>query len=96
MLKSRNLIICVGDSITQGVGADKYFAEILNDAINSPYYHTKRFAKSGTTALKDTDVSFRDTDNYYNAIRESPEIVTIMFGTNDVHGEDRWNEELYR
>ena len=81
-------ILCIGDSITQGVGvSDAYYHAypaqlerlLWKDAL------VLNLGVSGKTLRSDLTDSYRNTGSYKRALKLAPEsdIITIMLGTND-------------
>lgn len=85
-------ISCVGDSITAGVCSDTThgYPAVLQTLLGSNF-SVSNFGDSGRTMLKnglcgppaDGDCAYWDTETYPLALNSTPDIVTIMFGTND-------------
>ena len=98
-------IVCVGDSITKGylrrdepdeVYTNETWPFRLAGMINNhDKYEVLTFAHGGKCAQKNRDCSFWDTDEYYQAVQSKPDIVTLMFGTNDAYM-SYWDEKQYR
>ena len=86
-------IACVGDSITQGVGAGKgnswpsQLQEMLGDA-----WTVGNFGVSGRTLLKKGDHPYWKEKAYQNALGFKPDVVIIMLGTNDTKPQN-WKHE---
>jgi lysophospholipase L1-like esterase len=83
---SKIVVACVGDSITAGYGlsnpgADSYPAQL--QAILGSAYSVQNYGLSGATVLKQSDYTYWNTSAYRNSTRSNPNIVVIMFGTND-------------
>jgi acyl-CoA thioesterase-1 len=79
-------VACVGDSITAGYGlsnsgTQSYPAQL--QAMLGSGYRVGNYGLSGATALKRSDNSYWNTSTYRAGINSSPNIVVIMFGTND-------------
>ena len=77
-------IACVGDSITQGVGAksgQSYPAQL--QALLGDGYKVGNFGVSGRTLLKQGDFPYWKENKYKAALAMEPAIVIIMLGTND-------------
>ena len=77
-------IACVGDSITQGVGAksgQSYPAQL--QALLGDGYQVGNFGVSGRTLLKQGDFPYWKEKKYQAALAMEPAIVVIMLGTND-------------
>jgi lysophospholipase L1-like esterase len=77
-------ITCVGDSITQGVGAKKgkswpaQLQEILGDK-----WSVKNFGLSGTTLMNSGDNPYQKSPQFKGAKKNPADVVIIMLGTND-------------
>lgn len=77
-------VACVGDSITQGVGADpgkSYPAQL--QALLGPGYKVGNFGVSGRTLLSKGDHPYVKERRYQEALAFGPDVVVIMLGTND-------------
>jgi len=77
-------VACVGDSITQGVGAksgQSYPAQL--QALLGDGYKVGNFGVSGRTLLKQGDFPYWRENKYKAALAMEPAIVIIMLGTND-------------
>ena len=77
-------VACVGDSITQGVGAQNgksYPAQL--QALLGEGYKVGNFGVSGRTLLAKGDFPYRKEKKYEAALAMEPDIVVIMLGTND-------------
>lgn len=79
------IVACVGDSITQGVGAsssaNNYPAQLQEMLGN--HYLVQNCGVSGTTLLKEGDSPYTNQGQYQNSCDCDPNIVIIMLGTND-------------
>jgi lysophospholipase L1-like esterase len=77
-------VACIGDSITQGVGAAKgksypsQLQEMLGDR-----WKVGNFGVSGRTLLKKGDHPYWIEKAYQDALAYEPDVVIIMLGTND-------------
>lgn len=84
-VKSPIVYVALGDSLTAGVGLNKY-----EDSY--PYLLAQRFGKSyRAVTLKDRAIPGTRTENLLNkllpaAIKDNPDIVTVLIGINDIHG----------
>lgn len=82
--KERIKLACVGDSITQGVGASAgmswpdQLAKMLGDK-----WQIGNFGVSGTTLLNNGDHPYQKTDAFKKAREFQPDGVVIILGTND-------------
>ena len=77
-------VACVGDSITQGAGAQSgqsYPAQL--QALLGDGYKVGNFGVSGRTLLKKGDFPYWKEKKYQDALAMEPAIVVIMLGTND-------------
>ena len=77
-------VACVGDSITQGVGADKgksYPSQL--QALLGDTHKVGNFGVSGRTLLSKGDKPYIKEKAYQDALAMEPDIVIIMLGTND-------------
>ena len=77
-------LACVGDSITQGVGASQGHAypHLLKTMLGDQW-EVRNFGLSGTTLLKNGDVSYWKCKQFTDATAFVPDVVTIALGTND-------------
>lgn len=77
-------VACIGDSITQGVGAEKgqSYPSQLQAMLGDPW-KVGNFGVSGRTLLKKGDHPYWNEKAYQNALASSPDVVVIMLGTND-------------
>jgi acyl-CoA thioesterase I len=77
-------VACIGDSITQGVGAAKgqsYPSQL--QAMLGDKWKVGNFGVSGRTLLKKGDHPYWIEKAYQNALKFEPDVVIIMLGTND-------------
>ena len=77
-------VACVGDSITQGVGAQKgksYPAQL--QGLLGEGYQVGNFGVSARTLLRKGDFPYWNEKKYQDALAMEPAIVVIMLGTND-------------
>lgn len=77
-------VACIGDSITQGVGAErgKSYPDQLQ-ALLGDKYKVGNFGVSARTLLQKGDFPYRKEKKYQDALLMKPNIVIIMLGTND-------------
>ncbi len=78
-------VACIGDSITHGgynkeIGTD--YPKILNDLLGEEF-ETVNYGVSGATLIDHEFNSYIRSDEYYRALKYSPDIVIIKLGTND-------------
>lgn len=79
-------IACVGDSITYGSGIKGWpknsYPYKLNSLLGQKYL-VNNFGHSGRTAMYDGDYPYTADKLYRKSLEYNPDIVIIMFGTND-------------
>eukprot|EP00475_Leptophrys_vorax_P005003 TRINITY_DN1300_c0_g1_i1.p1 TRINITY_DN1300_c0_g1~~TRINITY_DN1300_c0_g1_i1.p1 ORF type:complete len:442 (-),score=110.56 TRINITY_DN1300_c0_g1_i1:142-1467(-) len=78
-------IVCVGDSITAGHGSTDQthaYPEVLGTLLG-PDFEVLNLGVGGKTMMKTADGPYWDTDAYQQFLKTTPDIVTIMMGTND-------------
>ncbi len=79
-------IACIGNSITQGVGAKNQYQDgypgILAQWLGKGY-DVRNFGYSGRTMLMKGDRPYMKEQKYKDALAFCPDIVTIKLGTND-------------
>jgi len=86
-------VACIGDSITQGVGAAKgesYPAQ-LQEMLGAGWT-VGNFGVSGRTLLKKGDHPYWKEGAYKKALEFNPDVVIIMLGTNDTKPQN-WKHE---
>ena len=96
---AKTKIAAVGDSITQGsCSSDKsthsypvQLANMLTHRDGTSDYEVVNFGVSGRTALRKGDYPYWAEQKYKEALDFQPDIVIIMFGTNDCKTY-QWNE----
>jgi lysophospholipase L1-like esterase len=77
--------VAIGDSLTAGVGVDSY-------ANSYPYQFAQKISQKGTQVILKTEAvpGARSTDIVHNfldsTIEKKPDVVTLLVGINDVHG----------
>lgn len=74
-------VACVGDSNTEGFD-DKNYPAVLAELLDEEYVVTN-YGASGKTAMHGISASYDSTEKYKQSVSGSPDIVVIMFGTND-------------
>jgi lysophospholipase L1-like esterase len=77
-------LACVGDSITQGVGAEK--GKSWPDQIQAMLgekWQVRNFGVSGSTLLNSGDKPYQKEGAFKRAIEFAPDVVVIILGTND-------------
>jgi acyl-CoA thioesterase I len=82
--KSPVKVACIGDSITQGTGAEvgqSYPSQL--QAFCGDEWKVGNFGVSGRTLLKKGDSPYWKENAYQEALKSEPDVVVIMLGTND-------------
>ena len=98
-LTSRKVIACVGDSITEGLGASDpslmSYPAILQRHPGFHHYIVKNFGVSAYCASKHAGrFSYWRHPRYKAAMESNPAIVIIQLGTNDAHRK-YWREATF-
>ena len=77
-------VACIGDSITEGVGAErgKSYPSQLQEMLGDKWL-AGNFGVSGRTLLKKGDFPYWNEAKYQDALKSEPDVVIIMLGTND-------------
>ncbi len=76
-------VACVGDSITEGAGLGVNTYPATLGRLLGTNYSVRNFGVSGTTLLRKGDMPYWNQGAFRTATNSSPDIVTIMLGTND-------------
>jgi len=95
-------IACVGDSLTEGYGyanaKNESYPVQLKNIIDKSNVEVKNFGKSNKTAMH-TELNqaktldpYKETDEYKDSLVFNPDIVVIMFGTNDIKNQN-WDKK---
>lgn len=86
-------VACIGDSITQGVGAQggKSYPSQLQAMLGASW-QVGNFGVSGRTLLKKGDHPYWKEGAYQKSLEFKPDVVIIMLGTNDTKGQN-WKHE---
>lgn len=81
-----NLLICDGDSLTQGSqnGATPY-PTILQDSLNPEYWDMRNFGVAGQTLVNMLSDVTSQVDTWYNSLRPKKTVI-CWGGTNDIVG----------
>ena len=80
----RQIVACVGDSITQGVGAERgqsWPAQAQRTL--GEKWQVQNFGLSGTTLMNSGNKPYQKSKQFKAALSSNPDIVVIMLGTND-------------
>ncbi len=79
-------VACVGDSITYGMGVKNWYKnsypKVLGQLLGAGY-DVRNFGVSGRTAMATGDNPYVETGRYQASLDFQPNIVVVMFGTND-------------
>lgn len=77
-------VVCIGDSITEGIGADegKSYPSQLQELLG-PKWEVLNCGLSGRTLLRKGDFPYWVEDAFTRAKDFKPDVVVIMLGTND-------------
>jgi lysophospholipase L1-like esterase len=86
-------VACIGDSITEGAGADKgkSWPEQLQGLLGKSW-QVMNFGLGGRTLLKHGDCPYWKEKIYQDALDSKPDVVIIMLGTNDTKPQN-WKHE---
>ena len=80
----RQIVACVGDSITQGVGAERGQAWPAHaQKTLGEKWQVQNFGLSGTTLMNSGNKPYQKSKQFKAALSSNPDIVVIMLGTND-------------
>ena len=77
-------VACIGDSITEGVGAErgKSYPSQLQEMLGDKWL-VGNFGVSGRTLLKKGDFPYWNEAKYQDSLKSEPDVVIIMLCTND-------------
>lgn len=85
--EKKHRIICVGDSLTEGVGAssESYaYPALLEDMLNDKKkYEVYNLGRRSRTASKGGEASYWDDPYYQQALESQADTVILMLGTAD-------------
>lgn len=86
-------VACVGDSITQGAGAEqgKAYPAQLQEMLGDKW-KISNFGVSGRTLMDSGDHPYMKEKTYQNALASEPDVVVIMLGTNDTKPQN-WDKK---
>ena len=86
-------VACIGDSITEGAGAEKgkSWPEQLQRLLGTSW-NVGNFGLGGRTLLKQGDCPYWKEKIYQDALNSKPDVVIIMLGTNDTKPQN-WKHE---
>ncbi|SDR65423.1 Acetyl esterase/lipase [Polaribacter sp. KT25b] len=72
-------VACVGDSNTEAT-----YPKFLQEKLGNKY-EVKNFGRGGATLLDGTNHPYFKKEEYKNSLKFTPDVVLIMFGTNDAN-----------
>ncbi len=86
-------VACVGDSITQGAGAEKgkAYPSQLQEMLGEKW-EVKNYGLSGRTLMDSGNVPYMKEKVYQDALASAPDVVVIMLGTNDTKPQN-WDKK---
>lgn len=96
-------VACVGDSITYGYAIENWYFHhypyMLQTLLGRDCY-VRNFGLSGSTGMRSAKMSYRKRALYRRSRRFLPDIVIVMFGTNDSNtqnwqGKDKFYSEYW-
>lgn len=87
-------VACVGNSITEGLGLDKTYPQVLQELLGEQY-EVRNYGISGRTLLKKGDYPYWNEAKYEDVLDWNPDIVIIMLGTNDTKPQNWQYKEEY-
>ena len=88
-------ITCVGDSITDGIGAsndDNTYPSQLQKLLGDSFLVLNK-GVSGTTVTRSDDRTYATTPRYRESLKTNQDIVIILLGTNDITAKGIETEE---
>ncbi len=86
-------VACIGDSITQGMGASEGFSYPSQlQKLLGENWQVGNYGVSGRTLLKKGDFPYWKERAYQKALNSKPDVVIIMLGTNDTKAPN-WKHE---
>ncbi len=90
-------IACVGDSITQGVGApgDKSYPAQLGRLLGDGF-EVKNFGNSGSTMLRNGDKPYEKQPQYQAMLEMKADVYVIKLGTNDTKPHNWVKREAFK
>ncbi len=89
-------VACVGDSITEGVGlSDEESYPTQLSGMLGEGYTVQNFGKESATVMKNGTLSYWNTSQISASFNYNPNIVVIMFGTNDARPENWENNSSF-
>ncbi len=92
-------VACVGDSITRGTFVwrrHKNAYPVQLQAMLGDGYRVREFGANGHAAQRSADRPYWNSEAFAASVSFEPEIALIMFGTNDVRGDNWKGPERFR
>jgi lysophospholipase L1-like esterase len=78
------VLACVGDSITQGIGAERGQSwPAQAQKVLGKKWRVQNFGLSGTTLMNSGNKPYQKSQQFKDALTSNPDVVVIMLGTND-------------
>lgn len=92
-------VVCVGDSITYGSGAGRYwdtksYPALLQKKLGNGY-RVRNYGLRGRTILDYGNFPYKEEPEYKKTLKEKGDVYIIMLGTNDSKVRN-WNTEDYK
>ncbi len=89
-------LACVGDSITQGVGAagGQSWPDQIKKMLGEKWA-VKNFGVSGATLLNTGDKPYQKEGAFTKALEFTPDVVVIMLGTNDTKAQNWVHKDTF-
>ncbi len=91
-------VACVGDSITYGYHIDNWYSyqypRFLQILLGKAYY-VRNFGKSGSTGMRSGKMPYRRYPVFGKSQAFLPDIVVVMFGTNDANSQNWKGREAF-
>lgn len=89
-------LACVGDSITQGVGAagGQSWPDQIKKMLGEKWA-VKNFGVSGATLLNTGDKPYQKEGAFTKALEFTPDVVVIMLGTNDTKAQNWAHKDTF-
>lgn len=92
-------VACVGDSITYGMMVKNWFANCYPKALGKLLgqgYHVSNFGVNAHTAMQTGDRPYEKSKSFGASLEYKPDIVLIMFGSNDSKPENWRGSDEYK
>lgn len=94
--KGKIKLACVGDSITQGVGAagGQSWPDQIQKMLGEKW-QVRNFGVSGSTLLNSGDKPYQKEGAFKQAIEFAPDVVVIILGTNDTKPQNWAHQDTF-